>query len=216
MGTTGSKESGGLGNIGEGGLSSAEAYAQAAKGFVTVGTAKTPEEEKQESAEVAILRKVSELQISKPLLSWKREELQDLEKHLQSKHARTESEPSFSLSLVSALEESVEGGKVQWTLDTAFSALSKWFSRQASIVTRQQLSLHEEIEEVSYMAKLALTGVNKSKDALKSSAKEVQSLAALSQEMAMLKQSVQKALETQERLSQVLDKIAPDNDKNGE
>ena len=56
-------------------------------GFVTVTQALSPEEEKQESAEVAILRKVKQLKVSRPILSWKKKDLADLEFDISNREA---------------------------------------------------------------------------------------------------------------------------------
>ena len=187
-------------------------------GFVTVTQALSPEEEKQESAEVAILRKVKQLKVSRPILSWKKKDLADLEKYISSSplrrgsHPGNESETESTSSrghtnFVAALEESSGGEKVQRTLESAFTALAKWYARQATLVTRQQLALHEEIEEVSYMAKLAVQGVTKKRDALKTSLRDIQGIHIVQQEVDSLKAQVKQALVVQERLNQALDAI---------
>ena len=93
---------------------------------------------------------------------------------------------------------------MQWALEAAFSALAKWYAKQATLVTRQQLGLHEEIEEVSYMVKLAVQSVNRNRDALKQSSKDAQGLNLLSQDIAALRKAVENAVETHEKLSQTL------------
>ena len=159
--------------------------------FITVGTAKSPEEENQESAEVAILRKVRDLEISQPILS-------------SVSLAATGAANLLTEEESKALEQSTGGAHVQWTLESAFAALSKWYSRQASTVTRQQLSLHEEVEEVSYMAKLALQNVNKSRESLKKSATEVKALETVTREIESIKQSVLRLQETSKQIAQKL------------
>jgi hypothetical protein len=156
--------------------------------FITVGTAKSPEEENQESAEVAILRKVRDLAISHPILS----------------RPASSSSTCVTEEGRRALEQSTDGAHVQWTLETAFAALSKWYSRQASAVTRQQLSLHEEVEEVSYMSKIALQNVNKSRESLKKSAADVLGLDTVTREIDSLKQAVLRLQETSKHIAERL------------
>ena len=177
MGTSGSKELGSISSpSGGGGGGGGGGFLARDEGFITVGTAKSPQEERQESTEGAILRKVGEIEVTRPVLSCKRKDLEELS----------------------------QGGRVQWALEAAFSALAKWYAKQATLVTRQQLGLHEEIEEVSYMVKLAVQSVNRNRDALKQSSKDAQGLNLLSQDIAALRKAVENAVETHEKLSQTL------------
>jgi len=193
-------------------------------GFMTVSKAKSPDAERQESAEGAILRKVRGLELSKPLLSWKRQELEALGEHLQARRLRAGRRPSDDddnddldgddeeatssdrcPNLAETLAESSGGTRVQWALEAAFAALAKWYARQATLVTRQQLALHEEIDEVSYMAKLAVQGVTGNRDALRQAVKDVQGLEAVAREISQLRAAVTSAAEAQRRLEAVVD-----------
>ena len=187
-------------------------------GFMTVSKAKSPDAERHESAEGAILRKVRGLELSKPLLSWKRQELEALGEHLQARRRRAGRRPSDDddndeeatssdrcPNLAETLAESNGGTRVQWALEAAFAALAKWYARQATLVTRQQLALHEEIDEVGYMAKLAVQGVTGNRDALRQAVKDVQGLEAVAREISQLRAAVTSAAEAQRRLEAAVD-----------
>ena len=69
----------------------------------------------------------------------------------------------------------------------------------------QQLALHEELDEVSYMAKLAVQGVTGNRDALRQAVKDVQGLEAVAREISQLRAAVTSAAEAQRRLEAVVD-----------
>jgi len=120
------------------------------EGFITVAEARSPDEVRQESAEGAILRKVKEIKISKPVLTWEREDLEKLGEYVRRSPLRkrvqegeapaggregeeddgmddvddihTTKVPNF----VAAMEESSAGVRVQWALEAAFNELAKW------------------------------------------------------------------------------------------
>jgi len=72
------------------------------------------------------------------------------------------------------------------------------------LVTRQQLGLHEEVEEVSYMAKLALSACTKAKTMMAKHVQDAQGLQDLKSEIAALRHTVNETKVTLEKLENAL------------
>ena len=184
-------------------------------GFMTVSKAKSPDAERQESAEgvcarygarteqaFAVVKRGSSVR-STPSASLglgggrATTTTTDLDGDDERRPPPTSAEPRG--------DTGGEQGAGGVGLEAAFAALAKWYARQATLVTRQQLALHEEIDEVSYMAKLAVQGVTGNRDALRQAVKDVQGLEAVAREISQLRAAVTSAAEAQRRLEAVVD-----------
>ncbi len=78
------------------------------------------------------------------------------------------------------------------------------YARQAKLVTRQQLSLHEELEEVSYMAKLALSACTKAKAMMSKHVQDAKGLHDLKQDIAALRHAINQTRGTLKKLENAL------------
>ncbi len=180
---------------GDGAISSDVADEGIGEGLVTVGTARTPEQAREETAEAAIVRKLRALRPSKPLLSWRRSDVEALEEDAAARRrvCGAEAGPATPTGSPNRGEgvrprdqaATLEG--LQRDVDGAFATATAWYSAQASMVTRRQFALHADMLDAGALSQRCLSTMQRARSALVRSARHAPAdLAALSSDLAAL------------------------------